>query len=697
MLQERSIRAATSPIIAIMLGTLLISLYLSPVLWSGWTGPDVYRAQFTALPALLHTDWLDAVRRASEADGNTSPIWIVRALPTMFWFAGPSLLLSKIVGFALLVTNAATFLALVTLMTRSSRVIALCVVGFIISLEIRRTNDAILGGAISTPWSVELLFLAAMTAVPAIGGTSTAWFVTCIVATLVAILADPTNTVIVLVFIALAYATRVGDQRRRLRAGALVAMACLVRLTIAVVSKSLGGGDLDLGRFANQISSPIPTLYRASGHVVSTTVSYALHDDRFAYIPKIDTAGWLVAIAVGAATFIAILGCRQRIERFDTLLLTGAALWFGSIFFGHPTPYLASFGFALIFAYALRSLGSAMNGTDRSILALCGAFAAFWITYGNDRLMHDSIEITRVEDRVRELFADALRAGALTGVRDGETVAVDAHSYPFSFTGGTDDAGVLIFRYGHRRVRAVDAHEPKPYAEALIFIRKDSSEMLVAGRGESDGKLADATIFRLYPNAALRGAITSTVALQADGLKRSFRFVGSQLSLERVVRQCGPVRVGDLDVPDSVRIQYGAGFFPPDGLIHRPFVGAMELPGVGSEQQPWRFGGARATFDVIRGQCARSNVHFTFGLQTAAPATIAAKVNSKSYFWDASEERRSISVPLDLSSNALVTILLTTDAPAATDEAFLPRADALKQDLYRMLVIDPQAQSTVRE
>ncbi len=697
MLQERSIRAVTSPLTAIVLGTVLISLYLSPVLWSGWTGPDVYRAQFTALPAWLHTDWLDAVRRASEAEGNTSPLWFVRALPTMFWFAGPSLLVSKIVGFALIVANAATFLALVTLMTRSSRVIALCVVGFIISLEIRRTNDAILGGAISTPWSVELLFLAAMTAVPAIGGTSVAWFVTCIVATLVAILADPTNTVIVLLFIAFAYTAKAGDQRRLLRAGVLVATALAMRLTIAIVSKSLGSVGLDLRRLANQVSSPIPTLYRASGHVVSTTVSAALHDDRFDYISKIDAAGWLVAIAVGAATFFAILGCRRRIERFDTLLWTGAALWFGSILFGRPTPYLASFGFGLVFAYALRSLGSIVNGMDRSILAACGAFAAFWITYGNDRIMHDSVEITRVEDRVRQLFADALRAGALTGVRDGETVAIDARSYPFSFTGGTEDAGVLIFRYGQRRVRAIEADEPEPYDEALVFVRKDSNEMLVAGRGESDGKLADATIFRRYPNAALRGAITATVALRADGLKRSFRFVGSRLSLEHVVRRCGPVRVDDLDVPDSVRIRYGVGFFSPDGPIHRPFVGAMELPGVGSEQQPWRFGSAHATLDVIRGQCARSDVQLTFGLQTTAPATVAASVNGKFYFWDASEARRSISVPLDLSGSAPIPILFKTSAPAATDEAFLPRSNALKQDVYHMLVIDPQAVSTVEE
>jgi len=697
MIQKRSIRAVKSPLVAVALGTSLISLYLSPLLWSGWTGPDVYRAQYIALPAWLHTDWLDAVRRTTDEGGRSPILWFVRALPNIFWFTGPSLVFSKTVGFALIVANAATFLGLVSRLTRSSQMLALCVAGFVISLEIRLTNDAVLGGAISTPWSVELLLLATVTFVLANDGPSTVWFAACVVITLAAIVTDPVNTVVVLVFIGLARAGRADDRSRRLRVLGLISVALVTRLALAATSSDSTRAGPIVRRFTEAISSPIPVFYRASGHVVTTTVSFALHDDRFTFIPTIDTTGWLVAIAVGGTTFIAVVGSRHYVERFDALLWSGAALWAGAAFFGRPTSYLGSFGFALVFAYTIRLLGSVFGSANRSLLAAVAAFAAFWVVYGNDRILHDAVEVTRVEDRVRVLFAEALGSDALRDVRDGDTVAIDAIPYPFSFSAGIDDAGVLVLRYSDRRVRAVAARGAQPHRETLIFVRKDSSEMLIAGRGDSDRKLAEATIFRMYPDPAVRSAITEAVALRAYGLERSFRFVGSRLSLEHVVRRCGPESVDDVDAADSIRIRYGNGFFPPDSAQHRPFVGAMELPGIGSTQQPWRFAGERATFDVVRGQCPRSKAQLSFDVQTAAPATIDATVDGKTYYSAVSERRRSMSVPIDLDGRTFIPISLTTDGPPATDEAFQPRADALGSNVYRMLVINPHIRSTVQK
>ncbi len=626
---------------------LISLLYLLPTIRAGFGGSDVPLAHargFANYEGLTFWRAFDTIRdQLHTRAGGWLPFADVQVA---FWLLQPAAPVARTVQVLFVVADIATFVWLVCRVSRSLRFAALSGVGVVVAMQLRESNDAILGGTFGIPATLLLVILALHAFQCSIERRTMRWLAAAVVLQTVACGASEIAWVLALAFPILATTAS-----SRARAAWVFPVVPLFYIATgfalhapppASIEWLLQPGRSDLARVGVDLVGALPTSYRAFEHVVHDGVTPFNVDTRFAAIPRLSITGLMVVGGLFAIALVALSAppmvrpTRMRmlsVAAFVTLLLFAGALFHeshvsqvGAIELGEADPavFVGSFGAGLALA-AILWCGSKTNVKAFPIACALGLSL---LSYGNARANDRVVDIAQDRHETWNLIDAAGRTGVFDRLPSEATVVLpDRALLPIDDRSGFRNLRYFLYQVSGKRfhvasgddvigsarscVQAPNVAEPcKPQRQTWVVSRNRRGAFaggLTVGRAAgfaAEAVLVDRAIgFRQFSSDASAASSLAAFAKDARGLHVLERYARTRRLVVHIERRCAPIVIGSAFTPDAPSLSYGLGFEPPDRFAHYRFDTKAFLVPMPDASQSWRYGESRATLSVYPDSC----------------------------------------------------------------------------------------------
>jgi hypothetical protein len=692
-------------------------LVLGQIVSAGFSGDDAYRTHLVAYAAWRRLSLAHAVAQAGDQwareHGGFFPL---QMLAFALWAGDPTSGLALFVQLCLIALNVGTFAVLVRRITRSSAFAWLAVACFFLALELRVTDDAVLGPIVTAPLTLECLLVALLAWISYLASGSGRRLLASLLFFVGAVLADAWTYPTALCFCALAFA------RLRSRQAAPLIIACAYPCVPAIAllygyARGYGIPSGFVGHTAaayarlcgDHVLSALPTIYRATGTLVRDGVSDFGGDHRFHAISHAGIVGWLSACAV-ALIVAGVLRCSLN-EGFSAsctryAVITAGGLWLSpALIADRACVYPMYFGVALALALTLRRLrdfAPERKPELRDAFAVGAGVVALFVMYGNVRFNTYAVFRHRTNDLPRQHVAEAAQAGLFGRLPANASLAV-AGPYPFHV--GTDDyrdVRNLFYHYTKRAYRTAAARdiERSGVRPANVwYLRFSAPQQIVENPSVVAAhwsRTLGQTIFtdqawgyRRYVDEDEASAALDRFARPVRGLQvGGFAAYGRRVMV-RAQRRCGPVPVQAVFEPTVARITWGDGFYDPEPFARVVRVGVGTFTDLFFLEPERRFATSRAHLFIERDACAFEPAHMRMTVYADARARLFVRVGAGSKRYVVSPVGVAVDMLVPNHASRRLEVVLQTDAPHESELSTILRSARADYRDIRVLVVAP--------
>lgn len=690
-------------------------LVFERIVSAGFSGDDAYRTHLIAYGALHHFNLAQAISRAGDQwareHGGFFPL---QTLAFALWAGDPTSGLALFVQLCLIALNVGTFAALVRCMTGSSALAWLAVASFFLALELRVTDDAVLGPIFTTPLTLECLLAALLAWTSYSTSGNGRWLLASVLFYVGAVLGDAWTYPTVWCFCVLAC-----TQTRGRRAILIACVYACVPAAALLYGNARGYGipSAFVGHSASVYArlcavhafSALPTAYRASGVLVRDGVSDFGGDHRFHAISHAGMVGWFSACAI-ALIVAAILRysptkCSSA-PWMRNVALVAAALWLSpALMSDQVCAYPMSFGVALALALSLqrlRNFAPESMPERREIFAVGAGLVALFVMYGNIRFNTYAVFRHRMVDLNRQHIAEAARAGLFARLPKNASLAVSG-PYPFHIeTDDYRDARNLFYHYTHNKYRVAAAREiersgvPPANVWYLRFNAPqqvlENPSLVAAHWSRTIGQTIftdEAWGYRRYSNEEEASSAWEHFARPARGLQGGGIDADGHFVIVRVRRRCGPVPVQAAFMPDEARVIWGAGFYAAEPFARHVGTVASQFTDFFTLEPPQRFAVSQARLFIIRDNCANDPSHVRMTVYTNAWARVFVRLGARTKRYTASPVGVAVDMFVPKNASKSLEVVLRTDAPHEQGLSAMQRFARGDDRDIRMFVVAP--------
>ncbi len=502
-------------------------------------------------------------------------------VPLAIWLADPAPQTVKAVQLVFILLTFAAFGIIARRLFESTCAAIFAAVATLTIWQLRYPHDPVVGTSFVTPWLAAWVMLGYAMWLSYCKSGRVVWLVCTYAAVIAAMLTGPLAWALSPLLVVLAML----DVKRRGPAYGLLA-ATIVAGGIGAWS---GAPHLPWDRSSyasdvvSQLFAPLPTSYRAFGHLPISGVAGLWHgkisiDDRFTEIPTIHGWQWMWSVlsAVAAVASLRKISLKMSGPTIAPALVFGLGFWLlpavvlgpSNVWRSGMPPgqsfdivFLQYFGVATLVTSALFRLRQGSGELARLAPTLC-ALSAFLLCYGNTRAEAVTLQRTAQLAVSRDLLQRAGSAGFFDTLPPQLTLAVFP-SEPFAngIHSEVSDAKYAIYHFSRRRFAVVSAARLFANGGKSVWILGTSNQsgiMLSLARyagNRGPAILTDHTFgYSVFPTirAALetpqRGLRVRLTSLQ-DGFAIDAR------------RTCGSVAVAAAFEASLPTISWGAGFY----------------------------------------------------------------------------------------------------------------------------------------
>lgn len=711
--------------VACVIGVALIALYLEPTMKAGLSKSDTfkaYMASYELATAGTAAATFDAFRR--ELPTNHSGLFPIADLPLRFWQSSPPVDYARTVQLIAVSVNALTFAWFLARASNSGALtlLALAITG--VATQLRLQGDPILGPILAAPLAAEFGLLVLAGAVSFARSSNPWWFALTFGAAVAAALTDGMGYVTCVVG-SVALLAWGFDLRKALCAFALIAIpiACIGITLRTGPTEVFANARPSLSATIGNLVAPIPTSYRATGHLVVEAIKPSNADTRFTKFDSPGFVGWFTIIAIAIVVLVTIAcsrSCPSTGSR-PALAACAAALWLlpaclssaraPALAIGAPREelYIETFGISLLIALLIEAGARRVRDTAETFaLATSVALLASIIVYGNVRT--DAFILGRASETEGQRLAleRAATAGLFNEIPANAAIILSGVAGLESGTASPRDGRFLLFALTKKHY-ATYTHASISPGGVLCRNRRDSHfctplrgdvYVVTATRQGQEAQIvtalhwagSGATVLLTDSGSRFRtGAAPDADALGPDASSPSSGLLLAADSLGTVVhmrRICGPVVSAAAFSAAKPAVIWGAGFYAPYPAV--PFIAATSLPARIKARNPWAYAGRSAHMTVTDVPCGGRRVRISAQVFTAQPANLRVRYAGIERNYETSQDGTNINFVISMPSSQ-VDITFETDAlPAHNLYVGGRESDAVVHD-YRMLVRSPAA------
>ncbi len=644
---------------------LLSLLYLLPTLRAGYSGDDIALAHARGFADYEHLSLWSAFGAITNQLHIRHGGWFPFGdLQVAFWLLQPAAPVARTVQVLFVVADIAAFALLVYWVSRSLRLAALSGIGVIVSIQLRESNDAILGMTFGIPATFLVVIFALLAFRLGVERRSAPWFL--VAFTLQAVACGASEIAWML---APAFPLLAATSSRRARYAWIFLAIPLFYILVGVALHApppaslrwlLHPGGRDLTRAAVDMVGALPTSYRAFEHVVRDGLTSFDVDNRFEAIPRTSILGLITVSGIFAVGFAALRRPRPLIRPKQILSLTAfaALLWFAGAVFHEPwlwqngavalgeadaSVFVGSFGAGLTLATAVWiGLKSSHDAVALAcVLGLC------LLSYGNVRVNDRVVDVAQDRHETWNLVENAGRNGAFNHLpSDAQIALLGGALLPTDEASGYANLKYLLYQASGRRFRVASVADItrlerscgstasaglpcKPHAEIWAILRNHAGAFvggLTIGRYrglDAHAFLIDRAVgFREFPSDKSAALAIAQFRTRVRGLRVLERSARDQRVIVYVERTCAPIKISSAFTPDAPTLSYGVGFEPPDRFTHYRFMTKASLVPTGDASQSWRYGQSRAALNVYPDTCGRQRLAVAGTIASARPSRV---------------------------------------------------------------------------